>query len=99
MFTFTTVIPNMNNKQGINTINANKIGNNTVQQKDINWSKRILGKEALTQMNTNINTLVLIAKFKGEEDIFIIKSKKIVSLTLKNTFKILIKISKGIILK
>jgi hypothetical protein len=50
-------------------------------------------------MNTNINTLVLIAKFKGEEEIFTIKSKKIVSLTLKNTFKILIKISKGIILK
>lgn len=48
MFTFTTVIPNMINRQGINTINANKTGNNTVQQKDINWSKRILGNEALT---------------------------------------------------
>ena len=86
-------------KQGINTIYAINTGSNTVQHTDINWSKRILGKEALTQMNTNINTLVLIAKFKGEEEIFTIKSKKIVSLTLKNTFKILIKISKGIILK
>jgi hypothetical protein len=29
-------------------------GNNIVQEKDINWSKRILGKEALTQMKINI---------------------------------------------
>ena len=42
--------PNMYNKDGINNINANKIGSNTVQQKDINWSKRILGNEALTQI-------------------------------------------------
>ena len=56
MFTFTTVIPNIYNKQGINIIKANKIGNNTVQQNDINWSKRILGNEALTQIN--INTII-----------------------------------------
>jgi hypothetical protein len=54
MFTFTTVIPNIYNKQGINIIKANKIGNNTVQQNDINWSNLILGKEALTQININI---------------------------------------------
>lgn len=30
------------------------MGNKTVQQNAINWSKRILGKEALTQINTNI---------------------------------------------
>ena len=30
------------------------IGNNIVQQYDINWSNRILGKEALTQINTKI---------------------------------------------
>ena len=54
MFTFTTVIPNIYNKQGINIIKANKIGNNTVQQNDINWSKRILGNEALTHMKTKI---------------------------------------------
>ena len=29
-------------------------GNKTVQQKDINWSKRILGKDALTHININI---------------------------------------------
>ena len=40
--------------QGINIIIANITGNKTVQQKVINWSKRILGKEALTQININI---------------------------------------------
>lgn len=40
--------------QGINIINANKIGNITVQQNDINWSKRILGKDALAQINVKI---------------------------------------------
>ena len=40
--------------QGINIINAITIGNNIIQQNDINWSKRILGKEALTHMNTKI---------------------------------------------
>lgn len=49
-------------------------GNSTVQQTDINWSKRILGKEALTQININIKILVFIAKFKGEDDTFITKS-------------------------
>lgn len=29
-------------------------GNNIVQQNDINWSNRILGKEALTQIKTKI---------------------------------------------
>lgn len=40
------------NKQGITIMNANIIGNNTVQQYDISWSKRILGNDALTQINT-----------------------------------------------
>ena len=39
---------------GTNTINAITIGSNIVQEKDINWSKRILGKEALTQIKTKI---------------------------------------------
>ena len=39
--------------QGINTIYANKIGSITVQQNVINWSKRILGNEALTQIKVN----------------------------------------------
>ena len=40
------------------------IGNRIVQEKDINWSNRILGKEALTQINTNIiiQDLIPIAK-------------------------------------
>lgn len=42
------------NIQGINIISANKIGNITVQQNDINWSKRILGKDALAQINVKI---------------------------------------------
>ena len=37
-------------------MNPKTTGNNTVQQKDINWSKRILGKDALTQIN--INTII-----------------------------------------
>tara|TARA_Y100001951_G_scaffold90718_1_gene84076 strand:- start:1082 stop:1336 length:255 start_codon:yes stop_codon:yes gene_type:complete len=39
---------------GTNTINAITIGNNIVQENDINWSKRILGKDALTQMKMKI---------------------------------------------
>jgi hypothetical protein len=48
--------PNIDRIQGTNIIRANKIGNNTVQQNPINWSKRILGNEALTQIN--INTII-----------------------------------------
>ena len=40
--------------QGTSKINAIIKGNNIVQQKDINWSKRILGKEALTHINIKI---------------------------------------------
>jgi len=39
---------------GIKTINAITIGSNIVQENNINWSKRILGKEALTQIKTKI---------------------------------------------
>ena len=53
---FMKKIPNMYNNDGINIMNANKIGNSTVQQKDINWSNLILGNEALTQMK--INTII-----------------------------------------
>ena len=45
---------NVNTTQGKITINAITIGNNIVQQYDISWSKRILGKEALTHINTKI---------------------------------------------
>ena len=40
--------------QGTNTIKAITIGSNIVHENNINWSKRILGKEALTQINTKI---------------------------------------------
>ncbi len=50
--------------QGINIIYAITIGNKIVQHTDINWSKRILGKEALAQINTNIKKQVLSAKIK-----------------------------------
>lgn len=39
---------------GINTINAITIGNNIVQENNISWSKRILGKDALTQIKIKI---------------------------------------------
>ena len=39
---------------GTKRIKAKTIGNSSVQQNDINWSKRILGKEALTHINIKI---------------------------------------------
>jgi len=51
-------------RQGTKIIKAKTTGNKTVQQKDISWSKRILGKEALTHINTNIIIELLIPKFK-----------------------------------
>jgi hypothetical protein len=52
------------NTAGTKIINANKIGNNTVQQNPINWSKRILGKEALTQIKVNIKIELFTPKLK-----------------------------------
>ena len=43
---------------GTSTINAMTIGNKIVQENNINWSKRILGKEALTQIKTKIIILL-----------------------------------------
>jgi hypothetical protein len=48
--------------QGTSIIKATTIGNKTVQQKDINWSKRILGKLALAQINIKIIMDDLIPK-------------------------------------
>ena len=53
-------ISNPYNIQGMIIIKATTIGNKTVQQKDINWSKRILGKLALTQIKVKIITGALI---------------------------------------
>ena len=38
------------------------MGNSTVQQKDISWSKRILGNDALTQIKEKINKLDFIPR-------------------------------------
>lgn len=46
--------------QGTNTINAITTGSSIVQENDINWSNRILGKEALTHIKTKIITQDLI---------------------------------------
>ena len=99
IFILLGIISKLYSIQGTSTINAITIGNKIVQQNDINWSKRILGKEALTQMNTNIKKDVFIAKFKEEEDILTNISYKIELFTSKNKFKIFIIKSKGIILK
>jgi len=39
---------------GTNITNAMTIGNKTVQENNINWSKRILGKDALAHIKTKI---------------------------------------------
>ena len=48
------IISKLYNIQGTKITKAITTGSNTVQQKDINWSKRILGKEALAHMKTKI---------------------------------------------
>ena len=61
---FVGIISKLYNMHGIKITNAITIGNNTVQQKDISWSKRILGNEALAQMNMNIIIQDFIPKAK-----------------------------------
>lgn len=48
------IISKLYNIQGTNTIKEITIGNKIVQQNNINWSKRILGKEALIHINIKI---------------------------------------------
>ena len=52
------------NTQGISTIKAITIGSNIVQQSDISWSNLILGKLALTHINTKTITQLLSPKDK-----------------------------------
>lgn len=52
-------------------IKAITIGNNTVQQKDISWSKRILGNEARAQMNIKIIILDFIPIVKQFNNPFV----------------------------
>lgn len=68
---FTKNIPKVYNREGIKAINPNNIGNKTVQQKDINWSKRILGKDALTHMNTKTINELFTPKLKLVNNPFI----------------------------
>ena len=58
------IAPNVYIIQGIAIINPNTSGNITVQQTDISWSKRILGKDALIHINANTITKVFIDIFK-----------------------------------
>ena len=51
---FVTIISKLYSTQGNKIIKDITIGNNTVQQNSINWSNLILGKLALTQINTKI---------------------------------------------
>lgn len=48
------IISKQYNIQGINITKAITIGSSIVQQKDINWSKRIRGNDALAHINIKI---------------------------------------------
>jgi hypothetical protein len=72
-------------------MNANIIGNKTVQHVNINWSYRIRGKEALIQINKNTKRAVLIPKNNPLRKFRIIK--------VLSKFKGLKRISKGKVIK
>ena len=74
------IISKLYNIQGTKITNAITIGNKTVQQKDINWSKRILGKDALAHINTNIIIQDLTPKVKPYNNPSIKGSENILSL-------------------
>lgn len=52
--------------QGTKIIKAITIGNNIVQQSDINWSNRILGKQAIAHIKTKIIIQVFSPRVKPE---------------------------------
>ena len=58
------MISKLYNIQGTNITKAMTIGNNMVQEKDINWSKRILGNEALAHINIKIIIQLFNPKLK-----------------------------------
>lgn len=58
------IISKLYNIQGTITINDTTIGNKIVQQNDISWSYLILGKDALTQINTKTIAHVFNPKLK-----------------------------------
>ena len=61
---FVGIILKLKSIQGTKNIKAITNGNRTVQQKDINWSNLILGKEALTHIKIKISIFVFIPKIK-----------------------------------
>jgi hypothetical protein len=71
------IISKLYSIQGTNITKAITIGNRTVQQKDINWSKRILGNEALAHINIKIIIHDLIPKAKPYNNPSIIGSDNI----------------------
>ena len=73
-------------------MNATTIGNNTVQQNDINWSKRILGKLALAQINVKIIILDLIPSIKLETIISSINTTRTFSLIYVNSWRSFVRI-------
>ena len=52
--------------QGTKIINEITIGKSIVQQNDINWSNRILGKEALAHIKTKIIIQAFSPKFRPQ---------------------------------
>jgi hypothetical protein len=74
------------------TNKPNNKGISTVQQYDINWSKRILGKEALTHMKTNTRKElfipIIIPEYSPDSENFIANS-----LDLKNSGELVQSIS------
>ena len=58
------MISKVHNIQGSNIIKAITNGKSIVQENDMSWSYRILGKEALAHMNTNIITQALDPKVR-----------------------------------
>lgn len=55
------IISKLYKKHTTKNIKQTIIGNNIVQQNSINWSKRILGKQARTHINKKIRKQDLIA--------------------------------------
>ena len=75
------IISKLYNIQGTKIIKAITIGNNIVQQKDINWSNLILGNEALAHIKTNIIMQDFIPKVRPYINPSIKGSESILSLS------------------
>jgi hypothetical protein len=67
----TTKASKLKSKQGTVTIKAKSKGNNTVQQKLMSWSNRILGSEARTHIKVKTKALDFIPKIRPEISPFV----------------------------